>query len=194
MEKKLRQLQSSIPEEPLVELDADLKTLSLTARQFLSSQGIATAEAFLSTKSATVADALMDWRKRWDSNACSIASARVCIYEWKKRLRERQSSMSGEPLAELDADLKTLRPMARRFLSSQGIATAEIFLSTNSPTMVNALMDWRKRWDSREYSMASAQACIYQWKHILRQLKPSMPKEPLIEQDAELQNLSPMAS
>jgi hypothetical protein len=83
--------------------------------------------------------------------------------------------------------------MARQFLSSQGIATAEAFLSANTATTANALMDWRKQWESREYSMASAQACIYQWKHRLRQLQPSIPREPLIEQDAELQNLSPMA-
>jgi hypothetical protein len=111
------------------------------ARRFLSSQGIATAEAFLSTHTATTANALMDWRKQQDSSECSIAVAQGCIYYWKAKLREQQSSMSGESLVGLDAELKELSPMARQFLSSQGIAAAEAFLSANTAPTANALMD-----------------------------------------------------
>jgi hypothetical protein len=85
-----------MPEEPLavplVELDAELKTLSSMARHFLSSQGLATAEAFLSTNTAMTANALMDWRKQCDFSECATKTDRFCICSWKKKLRQVQSS------------------------------------------------------------------------------------------------------
>jgi uncharacterized protein (DUF2164 family) len=183
--RKLRQLQPSMPEEPLIEQGAELQTLSPMAMKFLSSQGIATAEEFLSTKSAAITDALMDWRKRCDSSECSIKMARECIYGWKRKLRQLQSSMPEEPLIEQNAELQKLSPMARIFLSLQGIATAEAFLSTKSASMTDALMDWRKQWNSSECSIKMARECIYGWKIKLRQLLPSTPEEPLTEQDVQ---------
>jgi hypothetical protein len=171
--KSVRDQQSSIPGEPLVELDAKLKILSSMARQFLSSQGIATAEAFLSTKSAIMVNALMNWRKRWDSNECSIATAGVVICRWKRRVRELESGMPGEPLVEEDADLNKLSSIARQFLSSQGIATAEAFLSTNTTTTANALIDWRRRWGSSECSIAAARDLMNGWKRRVREVQSS---------------------
>jgi hypothetical protein len=168
-------------------------SLELGAREFLLAQGITTAEVFLSTKSATITDALMDWRNQWDSSECSIDTARACIYKWKKMLREGQSSMPGQPIVELDAGLTNLSPMARQFLSSQGTATAKAFLSTNTTMLANAFMDWRKQWDSCECSISVARRRICSWKQKLRQLKSSMPGEPLVELDAALKTLSSMA-
>jgi hypothetical protein len=102
-----------MPEEPLVELDAELKELSPMARRFLSSQGIATAKAFLSINRNTLANALMDWRKRYDSSECTFHQAQCCIYHWKAKLRKRQSSIPEEPLVELDAELKTDTAMGK---------------------------------------------------------------------------------
>jgi hypothetical protein len=184
---QLRERRESTSEEPLLELDAELKTLnSKIATRFLLSQGIITTEAFLSTESATMSNALIECRKLWDSNdECSIMAARACISFWKKRLSDRRSSISGGPPVELDAELKTLSLKARQFLSSQGIATAEAFLSSDTATTVNALMDWRKRGD---LSKCSAQACITEWKRSLRERR-----EPLIEVDDELKTLSRQA-
>jgi hypothetical protein len=75
-------------------------------------------------------------------------------------MRERQSSTQGEPVVEVDAKLKALGSMASQFLTSQGIATAEAFLSTQSATMVNTLMNWRKRSYSSECSVKTARNCI----------------------------------
>jgi hypothetical protein len=129
----------------------------------------------------------MDWRKRCDSSECSIKMARECIYGWKRILRQLQPNIPEDPLIEQDAELQNLSPMARQFLSSQGFATAEEFLSTKSAAMTDALMDWRKRRDSSECSIKMARECIYGWKRKLRQLQPSTPEEPLTEQDAQFQ-------
>jgi hypothetical protein len=105
----LRERQSSKPKEPLVELVTELlTTLGLRARCLLSSQGIATAEAFLSINPNTLANSLMEWRKRCDSSdEYSFRTAQKCISTWKAKLRERQSSKPKEPLVELDAELYT---------------------------------------------------------------------------------------
>jgi hypothetical protein len=163
------------------------------ARAFLLAQGITTAEAFLSTDAETIANALMHWRQRRGSKECWFSAARQCIGEWKKKLRKWQSSMSGQPIVELDAELKKLSLMARQFLSSQGIATAKAFLLTNSTTMANALIDWRKQWDSSECLFSAARKSIYEWKKRVRQLKSSIPGEPLVELDDDLKTLSSIA-
>jgi hypothetical protein len=178
--------------EPLEELDAELKELSPMARSFLPSQGIATAKAFLSISTPSSANALMDWRKQCDSSKCTFYQAQCCINSWKAKLRKRQSSMSGVPLVELDAELKTLSLMARRFLSYKGIATAEAFLSTKAG-LANALMDWRKRYHSSECRIEGAYQLISLWKEKLRkQRQLSMLEEPLVELDAELKTNTAM--
>jgi hypothetical protein len=111
-----------------------------------------------------MANALMDWRWRYDSRECSVESARARIYRWTKELHQLQPIIPEEPRVELDADLETLSSMARQSLSSQGIATAEDFLSTKSATMANALRDWRNLWESSECTIKQAKACIYHWK------------------------------
>jgi hypothetical protein len=137
-----------------VEVAHELGVLESEAREFLIAQGIATAEAFLSTESATMADALVEWRE--SKQPVSFIYAQYLINGWKRSLRERQSSSSGQPLAELDAELKMLSTLARHFLSSPGITTADAFLSTDTNTTANALKQWRKRCDSSECSIRAA--------------------------------------
>jgi hypothetical protein len=157
-----------------VELVPVLRALESEARDFFIAQGISTAEAFLSTNSAIMANALMEWRELEKKEQLSLISARNLINKWKRSLREVQSrSMSGQPLVKLDAELKTLSSFARDFLLSQGIATAKAFLSTNTAVTVDALMDWRKRCNSSECSILTARQCIYNWKRRLRDLQPS---------------------
>jgi hypothetical protein len=56
--------QSSVAEAiaPTIEVAPALRVLESEAREFLIAQGIRTVEAFLSTRSETMADALIDWR------------------------------------------------------------------------------------------------------------------------------------
>jgi hypothetical protein len=84
--------QSSVAEAlaPIIEVVPALRVLGSEAREFLIAQGIATVEAFLSTKSRTMADALMDWRARSKKEPSSFIVAQNCIYKWKRRLRDRQ--------------------------------------------------------------------------------------------------------
>jgi hypothetical protein len=169
----LKQSSVAEAEAPTVEVVPALRFLESEAREFLFTQGIRTAEAFLSTKTGAMADALMDWRARSKKEPLSLVTVKNRINKWKRSVREHQSSMSGEPLVELDADLKTLSSMARHFLSSQGIATVETFLLTKSATMVNAMMDWRNQWDSGENSIKMARDRICRWKTSVRVLQSS---------------------
>jgi hypothetical protein len=178
---------------PTVEVAPALRVLESEAREFLIAQGITTAEAFLSTKTVTMVNALMDWRALAKKEPLSFNATKQVISKWQRCLRELQSNMSGQPLVEQDDTLKTLSLKLRHFLSSQGIATAEAFLSTNETTIVNALIVWRKRWDSSEGSTRAASDCISKWKRVLRERQSSMSGEPLVELDAELKTLTPIA-
>jgi hypothetical protein len=106
----------------------EMHVLKSEAREFLIAQDTAYEENFLSATSAAMVDAMMDWRAQVNKERLSIATAQKRLYRWKRSLREQQSSMQEEPFGELDADLKKLSQMARDFLSSQGITTAECFL------------------------------------------------------------------
>jgi hypothetical protein len=90
--------------ETVVELDAELKSLSLMAIDFISSQGIVTAKAFISANTTTTSNALVEWRKRSDSKECSIEAARNCISTWAVKLRRRRSRRSGEAVVEPNAE------------------------------------------------------------------------------------------
>jgi hypothetical protein len=92
------------------------------ARQFLSSQCITTAETFLATKSTTMVNALVDWRRRCDSSECSFEAARQCIDRWKRILRQLQSSRQ-EASRALDPELDVLSPTGQSILSTQAIST-----------------------------------------------------------------------
>jgi hypothetical protein len=131
----LKQRSVAEAEPPTVKVVPALRFLESEARDFLIAQGITTVESFLSTKPGAMRVGLMDWRARWKKRPSSLITVQDCIYKWKRRLRERQTNMSGQLLVEVDADLIRLSPMARQFLSSQGIATAEEFLSTKSAAM-----------------------------------------------------------
>jgi hypothetical protein len=150
---------------PTVEVVPALHVYESEARDFLIAQGIASAEAFLLSEAATMANALMQWRDQSQKEALGFGSALNIIYRWKRNLRE----LSGQLLVEQDAELQTLSPMARHFLSSQGIATAEAFPSMKVTTTAKSLMDWRNQWDSRECTIAAARWCISNWRRRLRE-------------------------
>jgi hypothetical protein len=150
---------------PTVEVVPALQVYESEARDFLIAQGIASTEAFLLTKTDTLANALMQWRDQSQKAALGFGSALNLIYRWKRNSRE----LSGQLLIEQDAEFQTLSTMARRFLSSQNIATAEAFLSMNVNATANALMDWRKQRDSSECTIVQARWCISNWRLRMRE-------------------------
>jgi hypothetical protein len=142
--------------------------------EFLNSQDIASAEAFLSTKTETMANALIQWKERTRKETLAFIPARELIYRWKRKSREQEASLCIQPLEKQGAGLKTLSRMARRFLSSQGISSAEAFLSTNTTATANALVDWRMRTDSSECSTLMARQRICCWKRRLRERQSNL--------------------
>jgi hypothetical protein len=65
---------------PIVEVAPELiRDLESGAREFLIAQGIFTVEVFLSSKAATMADALMDWRARKKKASIAFLTAQQRI-------------------------------------------------------------------------------------------------------------------
>lgn len=75
-------------------VNTDLNHLDLVAKVFLSSQGIANAEAFRWAEIDTLTNALVRWRKREKMAPLESGAARKMILKWKK---ESQSVKPSKP-------------------------------------------------------------------------------------------------
>jgi chitodextrinase len=91
--------------------------------------------------------ALMEWRNQCESSECSFVVARQCSYEWKEWLRERQSSMSGEFLVELPAELKTETVMVESVEDDNACQTLAmiVLVATNGILRSCALTFWSNK-------------------------------------------------
>ena len=164
------------------------------ASVFLIAQGIASSgEAFLLAETEPMANALVERIEQTRNEQSGFIGARMLIKRWKRKSREQKTSIWGQPLAQLDTEFQTLSPTAKRFLASQGIATAEAFLSMNITETVNALMTWRNQEDRGECSISAARQCIYIWKKRLRERQSSQ-QEASRELDHESYVLSSIIS
>jgi hypothetical protein len=158
-------------------LDEELSNLNSLAQQFLPSQGITTAKAFLATGTKATAEALMQWRTKSEPCGCSIKDCREAILGWKRDLYERRHNHSGHELRKVDADLNHLSFMARGFLSSQGIANAAAFRSTEADTLTNALGRWREREKMLPLALGAARTMILKWKKESQPVEPSKSRQ-----------------
>jgi hypothetical protein len=185
---------SSTKEDAAPQLASVLRLRESDVSEFLIAQGIASEVAFLLSRTETMANALVEWIGRTKNKQLGFVGARRLINIWKRKAREQTTSIWGQPLVELDAEFQTLSSMAIRFLSSQGIATAEAFLSMNVNATANVLMDWRKQGGSSECTIAAARSCIYNWKIALREHRQSSRQEASRELAPELDVLSSILS
>jgi hypothetical protein len=175
-----------------VQVDPALSVLSRTARKFLQVVGITSALDFIKTMETTdTADPLTLKWVEWNQGAFKTKQAVHTLQEWKRLVRQKLLDSTAasailkvcqhqqQPLATVDAGLQTLGREANRFLSSQGITTAEAFLSAETTRTAKALMEWINLsestvtptltlTDSDSYSLPRAKNRINDWKRKLR--------------------------
>jgi hypothetical protein len=200
---------SQQPKVQKVQVDDAFQVLPSFARRFLPTQGITTPEEFLETNAPTIAQALMNWRikNRWDLSECSFINAQYCIYKWKSKLRghpafqeSRQAATTlptivhvDGPPARLDEELRNLSPLARRFLPSHGITTADAFLATGTKIIAEALLKWRTKSEPCECTIKNCREAILRWKRDLHEKRHNQSGQQLKKVDADLKKLSSVA-
>jgi hypothetical protein len=178
------ELQKPKVQKDHVQVDGALfQALPSDARRFLPTQGISTPEGFLDTNTATITNALMNWRikNRYDLSECSFINAQYCIYKWKSKMRGHLAFLEAsqavtaattapatvcfnETLCHLDEELSNLSSLARQFLPSQGITTAKALLATGTKATAEALMKWRTKSAHGECSIKDCCRAVLQWK------------------------------
>jgi hypothetical protein len=201
-------IDSQQPKVQKVQVDDAFQALPSYARRFLPTQGITTPEEFLETNAPTIAKALMNWRikNRWDLSECSFINAQYCIYKWKSKLRGHPAFQESSkavrtpptirvdgPPGHLDEELSTLSPLARRFLPSHGITTADAFLATGTKTIAEALMKWRKKSEPCECTIKNCREAVLRWKRDLHEQRHNLSGQQLRKVDADLKKLSSVA-
>ena len=116
--RQTKKKQRAIPKKFLGESGLDpIEALGPTAREFLSTLGVFTAEEFLSKTTADLGSAFIAWRARTGLDVLKGAGAISIVSGWKGQVRDVCEYLGKQSLIDLDAMVR------KKSLSGNGSAT-----------------------------------------------------------------------
>ena len=174
-----------------------LDALSTTARSFLKTMKVCTAEEFLSARSSDLASAFINWRKRQGMAELKGSGPIATVSGWKSIVRRavdeanttglldergsgdvdvvrkgRSVTLDRSPAKRKESmqenHLNSLSSTCRSFLRAIHVSSVKAFLETPTTSIASKLVKWRKRQGMPALKGSGSVATVSGWKTIVR--------------------------